>query len=74
MEILVCVKRVPDLAENEISVAAGGADIDREDLVYAVNECDNYAVEEAIQIAEREGGNVTVVALGDSEVEEVVRR
>lgn len=74
MEILVCVKRVPDSAENEISVSAGGADISREDLVYAVNEWDNYAVEEAIQIVEREGGSVTVVALGDSDTEEVVRR
>ena len=74
MEILVCVKRVPDATENEISVAAGGADISREDLVYAVNEWDNYAVEEAIQIVERVGGNVTVVALGDADVEEVVRR
>jgi electron transfer flavoprotein beta subunit len=74
MEILVCVKRVPDSAENEISVGAGGADIAREDLVYAVNEWDNYAVEEAIQIVEREGGSVTVVALGDPEIEESVRR
>ncbi len=74
MDILVCVKRVPDSAENEISVAAGGADISREDLVYAVNEWDNYAVEEAIQIVEREGGSVTVVALGDADIEESVRR
>jgi len=74
MEILVCVKRVPDSAENEISVGSGGADISREDLVYAVNEWDNYAVEEAIQIVEREGGSVTVVSLGDSAIEEVVRR
>jgi electron transfer flavoprotein beta subunit len=74
MEILVCVKRVPDSAENEISVAAGGADIRRDDLVYSVNEWDNYAVEEAIQIVEREGGNVTVVSMGDAETEEVVRR
>lgn len=74
MEILVCVKRVPDSAENEISVASGGADIRREDLVYSVNEWDNYAVEEAIQIAERVGGNVTVVSVGDEETEEVVRR
>jgi electron transfer flavoprotein beta subunit len=74
MEILVCVKRVPDTAENEISVGAGGSDISREDLVYAVNEWDNYAVEEAIQIVEREGGNVTVIALGEPEIEEVVRR
>ena len=74
MEILVCVKRVPDSAENEISVAPGGADIQREDLVYSVNEWDNYAVEEAIRIVERVGGNVTVVSVGDAESEEVVRR
>ena len=74
MEILVCVKRVPDSAETEIGVAPGGADIRREDLVYSVNEWDNYAVEEAIQIAERDGGNVTVVSVGDSEAEESVRR
>ncbi len=74
MEILVCVKRVPDSAENEISVGPGGADIKREDLVYSVNEWDNYAVEEAIQIAEREGGNVTVVSIGEEGTEEIVRR
>ncbi|MGZ8709192.1 MAG: electron transfer flavoprotein subunit beta/FixA family protein, partial [Thermoanaerobaculia bacterium] len=67
-------KRVPDSAENEISVAPGGSDIRRDDLTYSVNEWDNYAVEEAIQIAEREGGNVTVVSVGDAEAEEVVRR
>ena len=55
MEILVCVKRVPDSAENEISVGPGGADMARDDLVYSVNEWDNYAVAEAIQIVEREG-------------------
>ena len=74
MDILVCVKRVPDPAENEISVGAGGGDIRRDDLVYSVNEWDNYAVEEAIRITERDGGNVTVVSVGDSEAEEVVRR
>jgi len=74
MEILVCVKRVPDSAENEIAVAPGGADIKRDDLVYSVNEWDNYAVEEAIQIVERDGGNVTVIAVGDNESEDIVRR
>jgi electron transfer flavoprotein beta subunit len=73
MDILVCVKRVPDAAENEISVTQGG-EIRCEDLVYSVNEWDNYAVEEAIQITERDGGNVTVVSIGDGEAEEVVRR
>ena len=53
MEILVCVKRVPDTSENEIEVNRDGTDIERDDLVYSVNEWDNYAVEEAIQIRER---------------------
>jgi electron transfer flavoprotein beta subunit len=74
MEILVCVKRVPDTAENEIEVNSNGSDIERDDLVYSVNEWDNYAVEEAIQIVDRAGGSVTVVSLGDEESEEVVRR
>ncbi len=74
MEILVCVKRVPDSAENEIEVNSDGSDIERDDLVYSVNEWDNYAVEEAIQIVDKVGGAVTVVSLGDEESEEIVRR
>jgi electron transfer flavoprotein beta subunit len=74
MEILVCVKRVPDSAENEIVVKADSSDIKRDDLVYSVNEWDNYAVEEAIQIVDRVGGSVTVVSIGDEESEEAVRR
>lgn len=74
MEILVCVKRVPDTAENEIEVNGSGSDIQRDDLVYSVNEWDNYAVEEAIQIRDNVGGSVTVVTVGDEEDEEVLRR
>jgi len=74
MNILVCVKRVPDTAENEIEINAAGNDIERDDLVYSVNEWDNYAVEEAIQIVDNVGGNVTVVTVGDDESEEVLRR
>lgn len=74
MEILVCVKRVPDTSENEITINSAGNDIERGDLVYSVNEWDNYAVEEAIQITDRVGGNVTVVTVGDSESEEILRR
>lgn len=74
MEILVCVKRVPDTSENEISANSSGSDIQRDDLVYSVNEWDNYAVEEAIQIRDNVGGSVTVVTVGDADAEEVLRR
>ena len=72
MEILVCVKRVPDTSENEIQL--NGNDIDRDDLVYAINEPDNYAVEEALQIVAKAGGNVTVATVGGEDDEEVLRR
>ncbi len=75
MEILVCVKRVPDTAENEFELNSAGNDLNRDDLVYSVNEWDNYAVEEAIQMIEAKGdGNVTVISVGDDESEEVLRR
>lgn len=74
MDILVCVRRVPDTSENEIKLNAEGNDIERDELVYSVNEPDNYAVEEALQIRDRVGGTVTVVTVGDEEDEEVLRR
>lgn len=74
MEILVCARRVPDMSENEIALNSAGDDIERDDLVYSINEPDNYAVEEALQIAARVGGNVTVVTVGDEEDEEILRR
>lgn len=74
MEILVCVKRVPDTSENEIELNETGNDISRDDLVYSINEPDNYAVEEALQITAKVGGSVTVATVGSEEDEEVLRR
>jgi len=74
VEILVCVRRVPDPSENEIELNTEGNDIQRDELVYSVNEADNYAVEEALQIRDRMGGSVTVATVGEQEDEEVLRR
>ena len=74
MEILVCAKRVPDSSQNEIEPNASGNDINRDDLVYSINEADNYAVEEALQMVARNGGEVTVVTVGGDDDEEILRR
>jgi electron transfer flavoprotein beta subunit len=74
VEILVCARRVPDTSENEIGLNSAGNDIERDELVYSINEPDNYAVEEALQIVARVGGNVTVVTVGGEDDEEVLRR
>src|SRR5512144_2664873 len=62
------------MSENEIALNDAGTDIERDELVYSVNEPDNYAVEEALQIAGRVGGEVTVVTVGTDEDEEILRR
>jgi electron transfer flavoprotein beta subunit len=74
VEILVCARRVPDTSENEIELKSAGNDIERDELVYSINEPDNYAVEEALQITARAGGNVTVVTVGGEDDEEILRR
>ncbi len=74
MEILVCARRVPDTSENEMELNSAGNDIERDELVYSVNEPDNYAVEEALQIRDRVGGTVTVVTIGGEDDEEILRR
>ena len=74
MEILVCARRVPDTSENEIQLNSAGNDIERDELVYSINEPDNYAVEAALQIVARTGGTVTVATVGGEDEEEVLRR
>jgi hypothetical protein len=74
MEILVLAKQVPETAEADLEITRDGAEVEREDLVYTINEWDNYAVEEAVRLKEAHGGAVTVLTLGDEEAEDVLRR
>jgi len=74
VEVLVCVRRVPDTSENEIELNSAGNDIKRDEFVYSINEADNYAVEEALRIVAKVGGNVTVATVGGEDDEEVLRR
>jgi electron transfer flavoprotein beta subunit len=63
MKIVVCVKYVPDTA-TKIKIAANGKEIDLADVAFVVNPYDEYAVEEAIKIKEKLGGEVVVVGAG----------
>ena len=74
MNIVVCVKQVPEVTDAELEVNKEGTDIDREDLEFDINEWDNYAVEEAVRLKEAHGGKVTVVTLGDEDSEDVMRQ
>jgi len=74
MDIVVCVKQVPEVIDAEIEVAKDGAQIITEDLEFDINEWDNYAVEEAVRIKEAFGGKVTVITVGNEDSEDVLRQ
>ena len=74
MEIIVCIKRVPDLSEAEIEIGRDGVSLADDDLDYDVNEWDNFAIEAAVQLKEEHGGRVTAMTVGDEESEDVLRR
>ncbi len=75
MKILVCVKQVPDL-ESKFAVSADGDWIDESDIVFRMNEYDEYAVEEAASLKEKLGGSpdITALSIGPDRVVEVIKK
>ncbi|MFQ5526000.1 MAG: electron transfer flavoprotein subunit beta/FixA family protein [Thermoanaerobaculia bacterium] len=73
MKIAVCIKQVPD-TEARLRVSGDGLWVDEQDLAYVINESDVYALEEALTIAERTGGEVVVFSLGGDRVREALRK
>ncbi len=74
MDIIVCVKKVPDTREAELIITKDGKDIEKGELVCDINEWDRYAVEEAIRLKEELGGSVTAVAVTPDEDEDLLRK
>ena len=72
MKILVAIKQVPE-RDAQISIAADGRWIDESDLSYTINEPDAYALEEALQLKEKNGGEVVVLCAGPERVTSTLR-
>lgn len=73
MKIAVCIKEVPD-TEARLRVRPDGKWLEEDDLRYVRNESDSYAVEEALAIAEKTGGEVVLFCLGPARVAETIRK
>jgi electron transfer flavoprotein beta subunit len=74
MNIIVCVKQVPEVVDADLEINKGGTGIDTEDLVMVINDWDNYAIEEAVLLQEKFGGTVTAITIGTDDDEDVLRR
>ncbi len=74
MKILVCIKQVPDM-ESKFKVAASGKWYDTADLAWRMNEYDEYAVEQAVQVKEQVGdADLTVLCIGGEQVKETMKK
>ncbi|MGA2205701.1 MAG: electron transfer flavoprotein subunit beta/FixA family protein [Terracidiphilus sp.] len=72
MKVVVAIKQVPD-RDAPVRIAAGGKWIDESDLQWAMNEPDAYALEEALLLKEKNGGEVIVLSVGPERVASVLR-
>lgn len=72
MRILCCVKRVP-APGAKINVTADGLAVDAAHLGFTTSPHEECGVEEAVQIAERVGGEVTVLTMGPATAAEQLR-
>jgi len=72
MNILVCVKRVPETG-GRIVLTPDGQEIDRRYLGFTVSPHEECAVEEAVRIVEARGGSSAVLTLGPAAAEEQLR-
>jgi len=74
MNTVVCIKRVPETADADVSISKSGKDIDKSGLAFDLNEWDSYAIEEAILLKEKLGGTVTVLSVGGEDSNESLRK
>jgi len=73
MNIIACIKQVPD-TETVIKINADGRDIESQGIKYIVNPYDEFAVEEAVRIKEKNAGStVTVISVGPARAKDALR-
>jgi electron transfer flavoprotein beta subunit len=72
MKTIVAIKQVPE-RDAPVSITPNAKGIEERDLQFAMNEPDAYALEEALQLKEKHGGEVVVVSAGPERVGSTIR-
>ncbi len=72
MNIIVCIKQVPETTEVRIDPQTNT--LIREGIASIINPFDMYAIEEAIRLKEQQGGQVTAITMGPPQAEEALRQ
>ena len=72
LNLVVCLKQIPN-PDLQFQIAPDGKDIRRDALNYKLNGADEYALEEAVRLKEKNGGRVVAVTLGPKRTEQMLR-
>jgi electron transfer flavoprotein beta subunit len=72
MKIIVCIKQVP-AKDSPVRLNDTSTWIRETDISYEINEPDAFALEEALRLKEKHGGEVVVCSLGPARVQQVIR-
>jgi electron transfer flavoprotein beta subunit len=72
VNIIACVKQVPD-TEAQIKVKPDGSGIDDSQIKWVMNPYDEFGVEEALRLKEKNGGEVTIISVGPARAMETIR-
>jgi electron transfer flavoprotein beta subunit len=72
LKIGVCVKQVP-AKDAPLSIASAGHWIRESDIGFETNEPDAFALEEALRLKEKHGGEVVALSMGPERVKQVIK-
>jgi electron transfer flavoprotein beta subunit len=73
MKIVACINHVPD-TETKVKLASDGKTIDRSGVNFILNPYDEFAVEAALAMKEKQGGETIALALGGDPHKESLRK
>ena len=73
MNVLVCVKHVPD-TETRVKIAPDGLHLDLGEANWVINPYDEFAVEQGLQLKEKLGGEVTAITVGGDDATKSLRQ
>ncbi len=72
MNIVVCVKQVP-AKDAPLTIAEGGTWIREADIGFEMNEPDSFALEEALRLKEKHGGEVVALSMGPERAKQTIK-
>ena len=71
MNIVVCCKSVPGYV-TDLKIGADGKSLQYQGQLLAINECDEYALEEALVLKKAQGGQITAISMGGIKSQDVL--